>query len=135
MCGPWAVDDCAGIGIPLGILLFVVWLRTTTVTRRRVARGQEVSWADQAHLFLRSIGVTLSLIALICVAVGATFTAACFACAGVYSGLEAAKLRDVSLYVGFLVFAVVAAIVAITLFILIKKPAIQFWKQDVGDPD
>src|SRR5215212_83546 len=32
-----------GIGIPLGMVLFVVWLRTTAVTHRRAAHGLPVT--------------------------------------------------------------------------------------------
>src|SRR3954471_15674450 len=57
-----------GIGIPLGVVLFVVWLRTAAVTRRRAAHGLAVTSGKKIQLFLESFGVTLGLIIVTCVA-------------------------------------------------------------------
>jgi hypothetical protein len=116
-----------GVGIPLGLLLLVVWLRTAAVARQRAARGLEVTRPERVHLFLTSFGVTMVLIVLTCVAGCATFVAACFACAAAWGvGGEG---------VGVLIFALVAAAIAIPIVWRMGKFVYRRWRHDIGEPD
>jgi hypothetical protein len=124
-----------GVGIPLGIVLLIVWLRTAAVARQRAARGLTVTGAEKLQLFLQSIGTTLALLAVICVAGCAAFFAACFACIATFSGLERVVPEQAALTFGWMAFGLVAlAIVALT-FWGVTKIIRRRWRRDIGEPD
>jgi hypothetical protein len=128
-----------GIGIPLGIVFIVVWLRTTAVTRQRAARGLAVTPLEKVQLFAASFGVTVGLLSLVGIAGIAAFWAACFACMGTYFGLEPVTTNDFALLIAWIVCGVVVLVV---LFVALKyaMPAIvrfvrRRWRRDIGEPD
>jgi hypothetical protein len=114
-----------GIGIPLGIVFIVVWLRTVAVARHRQQSGLEVTRSEKLQLFLGSFGAALALIAVTCVAGCAAFVAACFACAATMNvGGDAA---------GMMVFAGVAAAIVIPTLWLVAKVIRRRWRRDIGE--
>jgi hypothetical protein len=70
-----------GVGIPLGIVLLVVWLKTAERARQRRQLGQSLTWAETIQLFFASFGVAIAMLAVVAAAGGAAFAVACFACA------------------------------------------------------
>jgi hypothetical protein len=115
-----------GIGIPFGLILLVVWLRTAAVARRRRQRGMTVTRSDLLSAFFSSLAVAVTLIIVTCVAGCAAFFAACLACAGVYStGGEG---------LGWIVFVIVAAAIAIPVLVWMGKLVFRRWRRDAGEP-
>ena len=114
-----------GVGIPLGIILLVVWSRTVAVAWHRQQRGLEVTQPEKVQLFLASFGAALALIAVTCVAGCAAFVAACFACAATMNvGGDAASM---------LVFAGVAAAIVIPTLWWVAKVIRRRWRRDIGE--
>lgn len=70
-----------GVGIPLGVVLLVVWLKTAERAGKRRQLGQSVTWAETAQLFFASFGTAMAMIAVVCTAGAAAFAVACFVCA------------------------------------------------------
>jgi hypothetical protein len=140
LCVALGVSTIApGIGIPLGIVFIVVWLRTTAVTRQRAARGLAVTSLEKVQLFAASLGVTVGLLSLVGVAGFAAFWAACFACIGTYFGLEPVAGEGFAMPVAWIVCGLVVLAV---LFVALKyvMPAIvrfvrRRWQRDIGKPD
>lgn len=124
-----------GIGIPLGIVLLVVWLRTAAVARRRMARGLTVTRSEKLHLFLESIATTLGLLAVICLAGCAAFFAACFACVMAWTGSEAVVGEQAAYAFAWIVFGVVALAIALPMLWWIVKVIRRRWRRDIGEPD
>jgi hypothetical protein len=115
-----------GIGIPFGVILLVVWLRTAAVAGRRRQRGMTVSRGDMLDTFFRSLGIAVVLLILTCVAGCAAFFAACLACAGVYdTGGEG---------LGWTVFTIVAAAISIPVLVWMGRLINRRWRRDIGDP-
>jgi hypothetical protein len=125
----------SGIGIPMGIVLLVVWLRTTAVVKFRVAHGKTVTRAENFHLFLASFGATLGLLAVTCIAGCAAFVAACFACVGTWSLLGADRVTGAEMVVAWLVFAIVISVIAIPVLVWIAKFIRRRWRRDVGSDE
>jgi hypothetical protein len=116
-----------GIGIPFGVILFVVWLRTAAVAQRRRERGVMVTRGDMLEGFFRSLGMAVVLLILTCVAGCAAFFAACLACAGVYdTGGES---------LGWTVFTIVAAAIAIPVLVWMGRLIHRRWRRDIGEPN
>lgn len=81
-----------GIGIPLGIVVLVVWLRTTAVVKYRQAHGRDTSRSEKVQLFAQSFAVVVGLVIVtqvltILAAVAALFVI-CSAAAGGGGGGE-----------------------------------------------
>lgn len=53
-----------GVGIPLGVVLLLVWIRTSAIVGQRWEHGLDVSRAEKLQLSLSSLGVATTLIAL-----------------------------------------------------------------------
>ena len=123
-----------GIGIPLGIILLVVWLRTAAVARRRRQRGLAVTRAEKVQLFLASFGVSLALIAVTCVAGCAAYFAACFACLGTFAAFEPLGV-DIGIALGYVVYGIVALAIAIPTIWWIAKVIRRRWRRDIGKAD
>ncbi len=80
--------------------------------------------ADLRDTFLNSLGFALILIVLTGVAGCAAFFAACLACAGVYdTGSEG---------IGWTVFVIVAAAIAIPVLVWMGKVIHRRWRRDIG---
>src|SRR3990172_7382657 len=135
-----------GVGIPLGVVVLIVWIRTSAVARRRLERGLSVSRAERTQLFLASFGATLALLAVTGVAGCAAFVAAYIACAGAYigsTGLWEAYVGSTSLREGILreevgdamghiAFAIVALAIAIPALWWIARIIRRRWQDDIG---
>jgi hypothetical protein len=67
-----------GIGVPLGIVMLIVWLRTTAVVKVRQSRGKATTLSEKAQLFAQSFAVLIGLIILTQVALVAAAFGACF---------------------------------------------------------
>jgi hypothetical protein len=127
MCVVLGVSTIApGIGIPFGVILLVVWLRTAAVAQRRRQRGMTVTRSDMLDAFFRSAAMAVILLIVTCVAGCAAFFAACLACAGVYeTGGEG---------LGWTVFVIVAAAIAVPVLVWIGRLIHRRWRRDIGEP-
>jgi hypothetical protein len=72
------ISIAPGLGVPLAIVAFFAWLRTSDVVRRRAEQGSAASATAKIELFLRSFGFIVALLALISVASGAALFSALF---------------------------------------------------------
>jgi hypothetical protein len=124
-----------GVGIPLGIMLLVVWLRTAAVARRRAARGLAITRAEKLQLFLASFGSTLSLLAVVCLAGCAAFFAACFACAMTWAGLEGVVDERAASVFAWIVYGIVALAIAVPTIWWLVKVIRRRWRRDIGEAD
>jgi hypothetical protein len=124
-----------GVGIPLGIVLLVVWLRTAAVARQRMARGLTVTRTEKLQLFLESIGTTLGLLAVICLAGCAAFFAACFACVMTWTGSEGVVGEQAASLFAWIVFGIVALAIALPTFWWLSKVIRRRWRRDIGEPE
>jgi hypothetical protein len=70
-----------GVGIPLGVVLLAVWVKTAERARHRRQIGQSLTWAETIQLFFASFGVVIAMMAVVAVAGAAAFAVACFVCA------------------------------------------------------
>jgi hypothetical protein len=66
-----------GLGIPLGLISFFVWLRTVSVVRYRVAAGEAVSSVQKLQLFMSSLIGTVGVIILVAISGIAALATAC----------------------------------------------------------
>ena len=138
LCVALGVSTIApGVGIPLGIVLIVVWSRTAAVTRRRAAHGLAVTPLEKIELFASSFSVTIGLLGLVGIAGFAAFWAVCFACIGTYMGMERIVGDDLAIMLGWTVCGV--AVIAL-LFVTIKfvlPPIVRLirrrWRRDIGE--
>jgi hypothetical protein len=121
-----------GIGIPLGMVMLTVWLRTAAVARRRQARGQTLDHMDRAQLFVASFGVAMALIAVTCVAGCAAYLAACFACIATYAALEPLG-DDAGMAVAYLVYAVVGLAIVVPTIWFVTRVIRRRWRRDIGE--
>jgi hypothetical protein len=116
-----------GVGIPLGLILLVVWMRTAAVAGRRRQRGMLLTRSEILQTFISSLGVAVVLIILTCVAGCAAFVAACFSCAAAWNvGGQG---------MGTLMFVLVAAVIVITSLVGMGKWIHRRWRRDIGEPD
>ena len=122
-----------GVGIPLGIVLLVVWLRTTLVAKHRRAHGQVVTREEKLHLFLASFGATLAMLTVTCIAGCGAFIAACFACMGTWAALGGDTI-GVEL-IAWTVFGLVALAIGVPVLRWIAKIIRRRWRRDVGEPE
>jgi len=77
-----------GVGIPLGVVLLVVWLKTASRAGKRRQLGQSLTWAETTQLFFASFGDAMAMIAVVCAAGAAAFAVACFVCATSFGEAE-----------------------------------------------
>jgi hypothetical protein len=125
-----------GIGIPLGVVLLVVWLRTAAVLHYRHGHGRSTSQVEKLHLFLESFGVTLALIVVAGVVAIVAIAAGFFAC-----GVTVGEIRDgdVRTSMAMAVWLVAALAVAIPAFWVsgrwFAKMIRRRWRRDIGEPD
>jgi hypothetical protein len=128
-----------GLGLPLGVILITVWLRTAAATRRRAARGLTVTPLDKVQLFASSFGVTVGMLGLICVAGFAAFFAVCLTCIGTYSGLQGVADESTAMLVAWAVFLCLAVLILIFTFKFaipgINRWLRNRWRRDIGEPD
>jgi len=122
-----------GVGIPLGVIVLVVWIRTSAVARRRLDRGLSVSRPERTQLFLASFGATVGFIAMTCLAGCAMFFAACFACVGTWVGLEGPLGEDAATFFAWIVFGVVALAIAVPTLWWLAKAIRRRWRRDIGE--
>jgi hypothetical protein len=121
-----------GIGIPLGVVLFVVWLRTTLITRHRAAHGLTFTTAEKVQLFIESFGVTIGLIFVTCVAGGAALFAALGAICIATSPVNSSDSNEsIPWVVGG------AIVTTFSIFALVKlvKFSRSRWRRDIGESD
>jgi fucose permease len=121
-----------GIGVPLGMVALLVWLRTAAVARHRQARGELLDHAERAQLFVRSFGVALALIALTCVAGCAAFFAACFACIATFAALEPIG-DDTAMAAGYIVHGIVGLAIVVPTLWFVAKMVRRRWRRDIGE--
>jgi hypothetical protein len=132
LCVVFGVSTIApGIGIPFGIIMLVAWLRTAAVARRRVAHGFAVTRLERLQLFASSLGTTIVLLALTCVAGCAALVAACFVCVFTWEGLGANDAGAASF--GWIAAAVVAGGIGIPAMLWIVKLIDRRWRRDAGE--
>jgi hypothetical protein len=113
-----------GIGIPLSVVLLVVWIRTAAVARHRLERGAAVTRGEKIQLFFQSLGIAIGLIALTFVAGFAALFAACFAiCAS--PGNSGAGGAIIGVFVVPLLFLVLTILVWVR---VIRRR----WQHDIG---
>jgi hypothetical protein len=124
-----------GVGIPLGIVLLVVWLRTTLVAKRRRARGHAVTREEKLHLFLASFGATVGLLAVTCFAGCAAFVAACFACMGTWAALGGDRTTGAGWVLAWIVFGAVILVIVIPVLRVLYRVVRRRWRRDVGDSE
>lgn len=122
-----------GIGIPLGIVFTVVWLRTTAVARRRAAHGLPVTRTERVQLFLASLGASAVLIALTCAAGCAAYFAACFACMGTYFGLQGAFGENAAAAFGYIVYGIVALVIVGPTLWAVTRVIKRRWRRDISE--
>jgi len=65
-----------GVGIPLGVVLLVVWLKTAERAERRRKLGHALTWTETTQLFFASFGAALAMIAVVCAAGAKAFAVA-----------------------------------------------------------
>lgn len=75
-----------GIGIPLGVLLLVAWGRTVSVSRRREALGNPLTWSQHIQTYLSSFGFVVALLLMVTVGVCVAAGSVCF---GIFSAAGA----------------------------------------------
>jgi hypothetical protein len=127
VCVVFGVSTIApGVGVPLGIALLIVWIRTAAVARLRAQRGLALTRSERMQMFLSSFGVAVLLIAATYIAGWAAFVAACFACAAA-SGIGGEGLQITA-------FALGAAAIAIPVLIGMAKLIRRRWRRDIGVP-
>jgi hypothetical protein len=124
-----------GVGIPLGIVLLVVWLRTTAVAKRRRALGHAVTREEKLHLFLASFGATVGLLAVTCFAGCAAFVAACFACMGTWAALGGDRTTGAGWVLAWIVFGAVILVIVIPVLRVLYRVVRRRWRRDVGDSE
>jgi hypothetical protein len=124
-----------GVGIPLGIVLLVVWLRTTAVVRYRYTHGETVGQEEKLRLLLASFGATVALLAVTFVAGCAAFVAGCFACVGIFLGLDEGigAGQGVSMTLAWTVFGIIAIAIAGPVLWWIAKEIRRRWRRDIGE--
>ena len=123
-----------GVGIPLGAIVLVVWIRTAAVARWRAARGLAVSRAERTQLFLASFGVTVALLAVSCLAGCAAFVAACFGGWVAFLPFDA-KNERMGVILGLVVSAVLFSAMMVPVLRRVTKLVRRRWRRDIGEPD
>jgi hypothetical protein len=68
-----------GLGVPLAVVAFVVWVRTATTVGQLRNRGKAVTTAQKIQMFLASFGIAVVTLLLVAVAGCAALCSACFA--------------------------------------------------------
>ena len=119
-----------GIGIPLGVVLLVAWLRTAAVLHHRPIHGRTTSPVEKLQLFVESFGFTLALIALTGIVAGAAVVAGFFACMGTWAVTDQEVLANI-------VWWVVGLAIGIPAFWWLGKRMAKVirrrWQRDVGE--
>jgi hypothetical protein len=120
-----------GVGIPLGIVLLVVWLRTAAVAQHRAVRGIVTTRAERIQLFFTSFGVTLAMIVLTCVGGAAALMAALFSiCA--HDGVSSASARS-NADAEMILFALLALAIAVLTIWWVVRVTRRRWRRDTGE--
>jgi hypothetical protein len=68
-----------GLGVPLAVVAFVVWVRTATTVEQLRQRGKAVTVGQKIRMFLASFGMAVVTLLLVAVAGCAALCSACFA--------------------------------------------------------
>lgn len=68
-----------GLGVPLAVVAFVVWVRTATTVEELRKRGKAKTAGEKTLMFLASFGMAVATLFLIAVAGCAALCSACFA--------------------------------------------------------
>src|SRR3954452_810085 len=121
-----------GIGIPMGVVFFVAWLRTTAATHQRAAHGLPASSGKKIQLFLESFGVTVGLIIVTCVAGGAALFAALGAMCLATSSVNSPDSKDA---IPWVLGGTVVTIAAIFALVKLVKSSRRRWRRDIGESD
>jgi hypothetical protein len=119
-----------GVGIPLGLVLIVVWARTAAIALVRGKRGVNLTRAEKVNLFLSTLSVAAGLLLVTGIAGAAAFIAACFSCAGAYFGFEATIGDDKAMRIGITVFSAVAMLIAFPILWWIGGVIYRRWRHD-----
>lgn len=105
-----------GLGAPLGVLSFIIWLRTANVVKERSNQGETLTSAERIGIFLSSLGTTVVILILI----GVTGAAAlCTVCATMFS--VAGEKDAVPFMIGGAIAAVVCILVLRAIFRFINR--------------
>jgi len=123
-----------GVGIPLGVVLLIVWLRTAAVARQRAGRGLPVTRSERVQLFIASFGVAVALIAVTCLAGCAAFVAACFVGWVTFIPFDANNER-MGVILGWVVSAVLFSAMMVPVLRRVTKLVRRRWRRDIGEPD
>jgi hypothetical protein len=121
-----------GIGIPMGVVFFVAWLRTTAATHQRAAHGLPVTSSKKIQMFLESFGVTVGLIIVTCVAGGAALFAALGA---MCVATSAPSSPDMNWAFPWLLGGTVVTLVCIFALVKLVKFSRRRWRRDIGESD
>jgi hypothetical protein len=66
-----------GVGVPLGVILLVVWVRTVNVSQQRRGHGKPMTRLEKVHFFLSAAGFAFATLVLVAVAGGAALFTVC----------------------------------------------------------
>lgn len=117
-----------GVGIPVGMLLLVVWWRTAAVSRRRSALGRTLTRSEQMHMFLSSLGLAIALLMMVAVGICVAFCSACF---GVFAAADGMSMWRGE-KIGLMAVCIVSFVAALGLLWLARKWDRYSWQRDIG---
>jgi hypothetical protein len=120
-----------GLGVPLGVIAFLAWMRTFHVVRARAIRGDEVTANEKIGLFVWSFGNTLVLLTMIIVAAGAAFFTACTTMLAIADPREPA-LKEI---LPIALFALIVFLIFAFGIVRMIRANRRRWRRDVGEPD
>jgi hypothetical protein len=67
-----------GLGVPFGIVVLVIWLRTVNIARQRQRRGAPMTRLERVQFFLSTAGFLAVAFVLVGVAAGGALFTVCF---------------------------------------------------------
>jgi hypothetical protein len=104
-----------GVGVPLGLILLVVWARTVNVVQQRQKRGLPMTRLEKLQFFISTAGFALATLVLVGVAGGAALFTVCLTlCATMETG-------DQSIMILYAIGTAIITVVAIVGIRLLRK--------------
>jgi hypothetical protein len=116
-----------GLGVPLGIVAFVTWLRTVSVVKWRASTGSSLTSAEIVLIFVRSVAFTLLVLALVGVAAVAAFATLCF-------GVMSAAAPSSPDFTPWFVVSAIVLIAAIFGIVVASRSERRRWRRDHHEP-
>jgi hypothetical protein len=120
-----------GIGIPLGILLFIAWGRTVSVSHHRAKIGKRLSATQQVRMYFEALGFVVALLILVTVGICCALWSICVGIGAMSSSFGG----SFSSFISIILFGAVAVLGTIAVFRLASKWNDANWRRMAGEDD